>query len=46
MLREVGLVVALAIETKDATFTPENGDDSNGEEGAVRDCPTEGMNLS
>ena len=47
MLREdVGLTVTLAIEASDATLTPENCDDSKGEEGAVRDCPTEGMNLS
>lgn len=47
MLREdVGLIVTLAIEARDATSTPENGDVNEGEEGAVRDCPTEGMNLS
>jgi hypothetical protein len=47
VLREdVGLTVMLAIEVRDATLTPENGDVSKGEEGAVNDCPTEGMNLS
>ena len=47
MLREdVGLTVTLAIEVRDATLTPENADVSKGEEGAVRDCPIEGMNLS
>lgn len=47
MLREdIGLTVTLAIEARDVTLTPENGDVSEGEEGAVKDCPTEGMNLS
>ena len=47
MLQEdVGLTVALAIEARDATLTPGNSDVSKGEEGAVRDCPIEGMNLS
>jgi hypothetical protein len=47
LLREdVGLTVTLAIEARDVTLTPENGDVSKGEEGAVKDCPTEGMNLS
>jgi hypothetical protein len=36
----------LAIEARDGTLAPENKDVSNGEEGAVRDCPIEGMNLS
>ncbi len=47
MLREdVGLTVTLAIEARDVTLSPENGDANKGEEGAVRDRPTEGMNLS
>jgi hypothetical protein len=47
LLREdIGLTVTLAIEARDVTLTPENGDVSEGEEGAVKDCPTEGMNLS
>jgi hypothetical protein len=43
---DVRLTETLAIEARDGTLTPENKDVSNGEEGAVRDCPIEGMNLS
>jgi hypothetical protein len=43
---EDGLIEMLAIEARDVTLTPENGDIIKGEEGAVKDCPTEGMNLS
>jgi hypothetical protein len=43
---EDGLTEMLAIEARDVTLTPENGDIIRGEEGAVKDCPTEGMNLS
>ena len=43
---DVGLTVILAIEESDMALTPENCDESRGEEGAVKDCATEGMNLS
>jgi hypothetical protein len=43
---DAGRTVTLAIEARDGTLTPENSDVSKGEEGAVRDCPIEGMNLS
>jgi hypothetical protein len=46
LLVDVGLTVALAIEARDGTLTPGNRDVSNGDEGAVKDCPIEGMNLS
>ena len=47
MLREEdGLTEMLAIEARDVALTPENGDVMIGEEGAVKDCPTEDMNLS
>jgi hypothetical protein len=36
----------LAIEARDAVLTVGNGEASRGEEGAVEDCPPEGMNLS
>jgi len=42
---EDGLTEMLAIEARDVTLTPENGDIIRGEEGAVKDCP-EDMNLS
>ena len=41
-----GLTERLAIEARDVALIPENGDVIRGEEGAVKDCPTEGMNLS
>ena len=37
---DVGLILTFAIET------PGNGEVSRGEDGAVIDCPIEGMNLS
>ena len=43
---EVGLIVTFAIEASDAALTPGNGEVSRGEDGAVKDCPIEGMNLS
>ena len=47
MLREDDVLTEmLAIEARDVALTPENGDVIRGEEGAVKDCPTEGMNLS
>ena len=45
-LEEVGLIVTFAIEVSDAALTPGNGEVSRGEDGAVIDCPIEGMNLS
>jgi hypothetical protein len=41
-----GLTEMFTIEARDVALTPENGDVIRGEEGAVKDCPTEGMNLS
>ena len=41
-----GLTETLTIELRGVALTPENCEVMRGEEGAVRDCPTEGMNLS
>ena len=43
---DVGLKVTFAIEASDAALTPGNCEVSKGEDGAVIDCPIEGMNLS
>ncbi len=43
---DVGLIVTFAIEGSDAALTPGNGEAIRGEDGAVIDCPSEGMNLS
>lgn len=43
---DVGLIVTFVIAASDAELTPGNGEFSRGEDGAVIDCPIEGMNLS
>ena len=43
---DVGLIVTFAIEASDVALTLGNGEVSRGDDGAVIDCPIEGMNLS